>query len=98
MSETVYQFWRGRTTEARYRLSKDEQDKFLAKVQENKEQLRGKVLISCDCAWSTEVWQFWGVTEFPNVAALQKHIAFLIEIDWYRYIESETMLGTEFSG
>ena len=97
MSEAVYRFARGRSTEAWYQLSKDEQDKLTAKMNENMEQLGGKVTIICDCAWSTEEWQFWVVTEFPNIEALQKHTAFLMELDWYRYGEVESMLGTEFS-
>ena len=97
MSEAVYRFFRGKSTEAWYRLSKDEQDSLQAKVIENTDQLGGKFTIMCDCAWSTEEWQFWGVTEFPNIEAVQKHTAFLMELDWYRYVEAESMLGTEFS-
>ena len=95
MSETVHQFFRGRSTEAWYRLSRDEQDKILAKVKESTDQVGGKYTLMCDCAWSGEEWQFWGVAEYSSVEAIQKHTAVLMELDWHRYVEVESMLGTE---
>ena len=97
MSESVYRFFRAKSTEAWYRLSKDEQDDLIAKINENTEHFGGKFMITCDCAWASEQWQFWGVTVFPNVEALQKHTAFQIELGWHRFLEVESMLGTEFT-
>jgi hypothetical protein len=33
------------------------------------------------------------VEEFPDIEAVQKHTAELDELDWFRYVESMTLLG-----
>ena len=36
--------------------------------------------------------------EFPDIEAVQKHAEDLMELDWYRYIEGVSILGTEWEG
>jgi hypothetical protein len=57
--------------------------------------MRRKRLVLCASSWASEQQPFWGVEQFPNLEALQKHTELLNELNWSRYIESTTVLGTE---
>ena len=57
----------------------------------------GKELIICSAAWSNERWPFFGVEEFPDLEAVQRHEDILTDLNWARYMESRTTLGTEFN-
>jgi hypothetical protein len=35
------------------------------------------------------------VEEFPDIEAVQKHTADLNELDWFRYLDSMTLLGSK---
>jgi hypothetical protein len=93
---TVYKLWQLRFTEAWYQLGQEEQQRLLALVQQALNTAGGKQLILCSAAWSNEQWQYFGVEEFPDVEAVQRHEQILIELNWARYIESRTTLGTQF--
>jgi hypothetical protein len=56
----------------------------------------GKELILCSAAWSNERWPFFGVEEFPDLEAVQRHEQILTDLNWARYMDSRTTLGTEF--
>lgn len=96
MTGPIYKCWRGRFTEAWYRLAKAEQDDLLVKVQAVLDQVGGKTLIACMSDWANEGWMGFGVEEFPDIDAVQKHAALLNELNWHRYIASEHLLGTRF--
>jgi hypothetical protein len=34
------------------------------------------------------------VEEYPNIEAVQEHSSLLNEMEWLRYVDSETLLGT----
>ena len=53
-----------------------------------------KQTVLCNTAWSNERWLVFGVEEFPDMDSVQKHNAAQHELDWFRYVDSETMLGT----
>ena len=91
----VYKLFLGRPTEAWYQLSEEEQADLMDKVTGLLEQAGGKTVILCDSSWSSEQWQFFGMEEFPDIAAVQKHTADLNELDWLRYVESMTLLGSK---
>jgi len=91
----IYKLWRGRFTEAWYRLPQDEQQQLMDKVVGALEQVGGKELIVCQSAWSNERWQAFGVEEFQDVDAEQRHQQILLDLAWARYFDSETTLGTE---
>ena len=38
-------------------------------------------------------WSFAGVEEFPHMEAVQKYMAALNELDWFRYVEGRNVLG-----
>ena len=56
---------------------------------------RRKELVMCSAAWSNERWPFFGVEEFPDLEAVQRHEQILTDLNWARYIDSRTTLGTE---
>jgi hypothetical protein len=93
MEGPVYKFFRVRFTEAWYQLSQAEKDNLMAKVEELGNQFGIKRPVLCNSSWSNERWDGFGVEEFPDMASVQKHNAGLAEINWFRYIDCETMLG-----
>ena len=95
MAQSIYKVFLARPLEAWYQLSQEEQASLLAKVNEALEKAGGKTVVLCNSSWSSEQWQFFGVEEFPNIEAIQKQAALHNELNWLRYIESVTVLGTE---
>ena len=67
----------------------------LSLVMEALNTVGGKELVICSAAWSNERWPFFGVEEFPDLDAVQRHEQILIDLNWGRYIESRSTLGTE---
>jgi hypothetical protein len=72
-----------------------EQQRLLSFVMEALNTAGGKELVMCSAAWSNERWPFFGVEEFPDLEAVQRHEQILTDLNWARYIESRTTLGTE---
>jgi hypothetical protein len=97
MAQPIYKLWQGRLTEAWHQLSQEDQQRLLGKVMEALDTAGGKELVICDAAWSNERWPVFGVEEFPDIEAVQRHEQLLTDLNWARYIESRTTLGTEFS-
>ena len=95
MAQEIYHFFLAKPTEAWYQLSQEEQNKLFAKVDEARAQVGGKVIVVCDSRWASEQWPFWGVEQFPNIEAVQEHKELLNAFNWFRYVESMTLLGTE---
>jgi hypothetical protein len=95
MAKKIYKLYLGKMKEAWHQMSEAEQKALLAKVDEVLEQVGAVSLITCDPSWSTEQWQFWGVEEFPDIEAVMKHSRLLDELNWERYVESMTVLGTK---
>ncbi len=96
MAQPVYKLWMAKWSEAWYQLSEDEQQQHMAKIEAALEQVGGKGIILCNSGWASEQWQFWGVEQYPDIEAAQKHSALLTELNHFRYLESKTILGTEF--
>ena len=96
MSESVYKSFQLRPTEAWYQLSKEEQ-RLLTAVAEALEGVGGKQVVLCSSGWSNEQWPFFGLEEFPDLGAVQRHQQILLDLDWARYVESRTTLGTRTS-
>ena len=69
MAGPIYKLWMFRPTEAWYQSSKEEQDNFSNKIDEDLEKVGGKRLIACTPTWSTERWLLFGVEEFPDIEA-----------------------------
>jgi hypothetical protein len=86
--------FQARWTEAWYQLSNEEQQQMLARVGGVLEQVGGKTTLMCNSAWANEEFLFFGVEEYPDIEAAQRHAALLADLNWYRYVESKSMLGT----
>ena len=78
-----------------YELSKEEQGSILAKLTEALERVGAKRTLLCNTYWCTDQWMWAGVEEFPNIEAVQKYMATLQELNWGRYSEGDTILGTK---
>ena len=95
MAQPIYKMFLVRPTESFYALSQAEQEKLLTEVRSLLDKVGGRSIILCDSAWASEQWTFFGVEEFPSLEALQQHTKLLEALNWYRYIESTTLLGTQ---
>ena len=94
MTGPIYKTFRVGGKEAWYQLSKEQQDTMFAKVEEARKSVGGKALMICDSSWNSERWLFWGVEEFPSLEAVQEFTRCLTELNWFRYVESDILLGT----
>jgi hypothetical protein len=94
MAEPIYQLFLGKPTEAWYQLSEEERASLLSKSVKSLEEVGAKPLLMCMSLWSSEQWMFFGVEEFPDIEAVQKHTETLLGFDHYRYLESMSVLGT----
>jgi hypothetical protein len=97
MAKPIYKVFLVRFTEAWYQLSAEEQASLLQKVGATLDQVGGKSVALCDSSWSSEQWLGFGVEVYPDIEAVQQHSQLLNQLNWFRYIESTTALGTEMS-
>jgi hypothetical protein len=95
MSEPIYKFFTGRFLPEWYQLSKEEQESILAKLNDALAKLGAKRIVLCNTYWSTDEWLWAGVEEFPSIEAVQKYMAALHELNWDRYTEATSLLGTK---
>ena len=95
MAGPVYKMFSARPTEAWFQLSKEQQDALFAKIEESMKSVGGTSMLMCDSSWNSEKWLFWGVEEFPSIEAVQEYARCLNEFDWFRYVDSEILLGTK---
>jgi hypothetical protein len=94
MDGTIYVFFRMRYTEAWYQLSQAERDNLFEKIEALGKSIGIQHVLYCNSRWSNERWLYCGVEAFPDMAAYRKYNMALEEIDWFRYVDSETNLGT----
>lgn len=94
MEGPIYKFFRVRWSEAYYQLSPAERGQLMQKIEGIGKQFGVKSIILCNTCWNDEQWLGFGLEEFPDMETVHKHNLALVEADWYRYIHSETMLGT----
>jgi hypothetical protein len=95
MTQAVYKLFLVKPTEAWFQLSREEQGKLFAQVDEARAKAGGKVILACESGWASEQWPFWGVEQFPDAEAVQKFAELLNAFNWLRYMASMTVLGTE---
>jgi len=82
-------------TEAGYQLFQQGQaQEAFQKAFASRDQAGGKVVIDCDSRWSSQQWRSFSVEEYPSVEALQEHMKHLEAMNWWRYVEITTILGT----
>ena len=97
MVQPIYKLWQGRPTEAWHRLPQEEQQRLLGKVMDALSRAGGKELVACSAAWSNERWPLFGLEEFPDLEAVQRHTQMLMDLNLARYIDSRTTLGIQFT-
>ena len=97
MAQPVYKLWQGRWTEAWHGLSAEEQQRLLGQAQKALDTAGGKELVICSAAWSNERWPLFGLEEFPDIDAVHRHAQLLLDLNWARYVESRTTVGTQLS-
>ncbi|MFT3892158.1 MAG: hypothetical protein QM730_11035 [Anaerolineales bacterium] len=94
MSTPVYKMFKARMREAWYQLSKEQQEVLETKMDEMVAKLGIQRVVVCNSNWYSEQWTFWGVEVFPSIEVVQEYANFLDQLDWFRFCESEMMLGT----
>ena len=95
MAKTIYKLYMLKSTEAWYQLSSEEQASIMQKSQEHMEKAGGKAIVLSDCSWSSEEYLIFGVEEYPDIEAEQKHAKFMSDMGWFRYSDSKVILGTK---
>lgn len=79
--------------EAYFGQSEKKRKEFVAKAANDVTEVGGKWLTLCNCYWANEDWLWFGVMEFPDIEAIQKHSKFIEELEQIRYVESKSYLG-----
>jgi hypothetical protein len=95
MAGPIYKLFMAKPSQAAYKVSQEEWPKLIAKIEEALEKVGGKQVIACNSGWASEQWTFWGVEEYPDIEAVQKHTELLNELNWFQYVDSFTVLGTK---
>lgn len=95
MAGPIYQLFLAKPTEAWFELSPEERDKLQGKVNESLEEHGAEQIVLCNSSWSSEQWAIFGVLKFPDVEAVQKHREEANNLEWPRYLDSMSVLGTE---
>jgi hypothetical protein len=95
MAQPIYKVYLMKWKDAWYKLTPEEQEKLLNKVEQAMKEVGGEFVLLCNSKWCSENWQAWGVEKFPDIEAVQKHTQLLLDLNWYNYDESISYLGTE---
>jgi hypothetical protein len=80
--------------ESWYKLSNQEKNKITQETLAATLRAGGKRLTICDATWSSAGCEFFELTEFPDMSAVQKRIDFYEMAQIFRYYEISTVLGT----
>ncbi len=96
MASPVYELWMSKPTEAYYALSKEQKDKLTVKNSEALAAVGGKAVLGCAAPWSSDQLEGWGVEEYPDFAASQRHAELVQELNWRRYFTGTVILGIRF--
>ena len=96
MAQPIYKVWMLNYKDAFYKLSPEEQNTLMAKVNQALKDVGGERVVTCVSVWSSENCLAWGVEKFPDIEAVQKFADMLWELGQYQYVESTSFLGTEY--
>ncbi len=95
MSTKIYKlFIIHRFTEGFYQLSPEARESLWKKIVENETTAGVKPLIYCNARWCDEAVAGWGVEEYPDIQAVQNVSEMHEKYEWFRYVDSQTFLGT----
>ena len=93
MSTPIQMLYLIKRKETWYKLSDKEKNKITKQTLKVTTQAGGKRVLICDATWSSGDCEFFEVTEFPDMGAVQKRIELYEQIDLFRYYEISTVLG-----
>ncbi len=94
MAEQIGKIWIVRRyREAGYALTAEERAAKMAQVDAARRDC-ARVLVQANARWSGNGVASFGAELYPDLEALKNHTANLEKIDWFRYIDSETIIGT----
>ena len=83
-----------RLTEAGYAFSVEERAAKFAQAAAVRAESGGSLLFNALAGWSSYDIYGFGAELFPGLESLKQHTAALEKLDWFRYVESETFIGT----
>ncbi len=95
MAQPIYKLYMFKPAEAWYQLSEKKKNAHIAQLRKALKKVGGKEIVACFSGWNSEQYLGWGVERFPDIEAVQKHHALLVTLNWFRYFESNSCLGTE---
>ena len=95
MAQPVYKLWMSKFTPAWYDLTKEEQDKHGARIDEALKQVGGDQLMVRVCVWASEEFDAWGVEKFPSFEAVQQYALALFNMGHYKYNTAKSILGID---
>ncbi|WAI01095.1 hypothetical protein [Methanogenium organophilum] len=98
-TKSIIRVYFAKIREAFYDLSVEEKSAFMRKDREQMDELGMKLIMTIDCRWSNEEWDYIGIEEWPTLESLEKRATFeKEELATFRYVESRTYLGTRMMG
>lgn len=95
MSKPIQVLYLIKRKESWYQLSYEEKNIIGLQTLEATVKAGGKRLTICDSTWSSGECEFFELTEFPNLSAIQQRIDFYEQAEMFRYYEISTVLGFE---
>jgi hypothetical protein len=96
MAGPIYKLWMAKPKEAWFALTPEEQKAYIGKLMTARANVGGKEVITCDPSWSTNPWTVFGVDEYPDLDAALQIAKRLDELEYARYFEPVSMLGTRY--
>jgi hypothetical protein len=98
MSKPIYKLWIIKNTpELMSLIAKDPEAVARAQASsaQSLKEVGGKLLVYCESLWSSEEYAVFGVEEFPDLEAVQKHTANMMQGGWFQFSTSFSLLGTK---
>ena len=95
MARPIYKVFMFKPTEAWYQISNQKRNQIKGQLAKALKKVGGQEVVLCFSGWNSEQYLGWGVEKFPNIEAVQKHHALLVDLGWFRYADSNSYLGTE---
>jgi len=96
MGKPIFKLYMLKPKSSWFQLSKAKQETTMKSIQSQLAKVGARSIIACNCSWASEEWAFFGLEEFPDIEALQKHSELCAEFNWpFEFGESYTILGTK---
>ena len=93
--KTIIRLYFAKMKESFHSLPEEEKMAFMQKDRENLDKLGMKAISMIDCSWSNDKWDYVGVEEWPSLEAIESREQFENEeLEVFKYVESNTLLGT----